>query len=210
MDFSTYTNEELVEMIEGGSEAAYEQLFRNIAPITLHEAEMYRGKMDTYSTEDFLQEGNIVAWEIVSRRNYKQGSGKFSTYFGGAVRKRFIRLWRDYTLKNPVCIGENEDCRGNITRIYVESDYAKEYRVKKAAQQKRWYEKKKAAQPPKEKKPLMTKEERSKRIMAYQKEYYAAHPDKLEERREKNRIAEKARRERKKAERLAALAQANA
>ena len=39
--------------------------------------------------------------------------------------------------------------------------------------------------------------------MAYQKAYYAAHPDKLAERREKNRIAEKARRERKKAERLA-------
>ena len=38
---------------------------------------------------------------------------------------------------------------------------------------------------------------------SYIKEYYAAHPDKLAERREKNRIAEKARRERKKAERLA-------
>ena len=38
---------------------------------------------------------------------------------------------------------------------------------------------------------------------SYQKEYYAAHPDKLAERREKNRIAEKARRERKKAESLA-------
>jgi len=50
----------------------------------------------------------------------------------------------------------------------------------------------------------MTKEERSKKIMAYQKIYYATHPDKLAERREKNRIAEKARRERRKAERLAA------
>ena len=54
----------------------------------------------------------------------------------------------------------------------------------------------------------MTKEERSRKVMAYQKEYYAAHPEKLAERREKNRIAEKARRERKKAERLAAQANA--
>lgn len=166
--YSTCTNEELVEIIRNENnagrevEAAYEQLFRNLRPITLHEAEMYRGKMDTYSTEDFLQEGNIVAWEIISR--------------------------------------------GNITRILVESDYAKEYRQKKAEQQKRWYEKKKAAQPPKEKKPPMTKEERSRRVCAYQKKYYAEHPDKLAERREKNRIAEKARRERKKAERLAAQA----
>jgi hypothetical protein len=48
--------------------------------------------------------------------------------------------------------------------------------------------------------------------MAYQKKYYAEHPEKLAERREKNRIAEMARRERKKAERLvaeAAMVQAN-
>ncbi|MBQ6960391.1 MAG: hypothetical protein IJP78_05365 [Clostridia bacterium] len=202
MDYSTYSNEELVSIIEAGDEAAYDQLFRNLAPITLHEAEMYRGKMDTYSTEDFLQEGNIVVWEIISRGNFK--SGKFSTYFGGAIRNRLIRIWRDYNLKNLVCIGEQEDFHGNVTRILVESDYAKEYRQKKAEQQKRWYDKKKATQPPKEKKQPMTKEERSRRVCAYQKEYYATHPDKLAERREKNRIAEKARRERKKAERLAA------
>ena len=206
--YSDYSNEELVEMITNGEEAAYEQLFRNIAPITLHEAEMYRGKMDTYSTEDFLQEGNIVVWKIISRGNFK--GGRFSTYFAAAVRKHLIRIWRDYNLKNLVCIGESEDYHGNITRILVESDYAKEYRRKKAEQQKRWYEKKKASQPPKEKKPPMTKEERTRKVMAYQKEYYAAHPDKLAERREKNRIKERERRARKKAEKLAAQAEANA
>ena len=203
-DYSTYTNEELVSIIAAGEEAAYEQLFKNIAPITLHEAEMYRGKMDTYSTEDFLQEGNIVAWKIISRGNFK--GGKFSTYFGAAVRNQLIRIWRDYNLKNLVCIDEQEDFHGNVTRILVESDYAKEYRQKKAEQQKRWHEKKKAAQPPKEKKPPMTKEERSRRVCAYQKEYYAAHPDKLAERREKNRIKERERRAAKKAAKLAAQA----
>lgn len=211
MKYMNCTNEELVSIItETGDEGAYEQLFRNLAPITLHEAEMYRGKMDTYGTEDFLQEGNIVAWQIISRGNFK--GGKFSIYFGVAIRNHLIRIFRDYNLKNLVCIGESEDCRGNVTRILVESDYVKEYRRKKAEQQKRWYEKKKVAQPPKEKKPPMTKEERTRRVCAYQKEYYATHPDKLAERREKNRIAEKARRERKKAERLAAqtaTAQAN-
>jgi len=40
----THTNEDLVRIIsETGDERAYEQLFRNLAPITLHEAEMYRG-----------------------------------------------------------------------------------------------------------------------------------------------------------------------
>ena len=145
MNYRTYSNEELVSIIQSGNEAAYDQLFRNLAPITLHEAEMYRGKMDTYGTEDFLHEGNIVAWEIISRGNFK--GGKFSTYFAGAIRNRLIRIWRDYNLKNLVCVGESEDCRGNITRILVESDYAKEYRQKKAEQQKRWYEKNKASHP---------------------------------------------------------------
>ncbi len=198
------TNEELVAAIRGGDETAYEELLRNLAPIILHEAEIYRGKMDYYSKEDFLQEGGIVAWKIISRGNYR--SGKFSTYFGTAVRYHLARVWRDYTLKNLVCIGEKEDCRGNITRLLVVSNYAKEYRKKKAAQQKRWYEKRKASMPPKEKKEPMSREERSKKVMAYQKKYYAEHPEKLAERREKNRMAEKARRERKKAERLAAQA----
>ena len=200
-NYAASTNEELVSIItDTDDEEAWKQLLRNLAPITLHEASMYKGKMDTYGTEDFLQEGNIVAWEIISRHNFK--GGKFSTYFTAAVRNHLIRIFRDYNLKNLVCIDESEDYYGNIIRILVESDYAKEYRKKKAEQNKRWYEKKKANQPPKEPKPKKapeTREERSKRIMAYQKEYYAAHPDKLAERREKNRIAERERRARKKA-----------
>ena len=207
MTYTNLTNEELVERISAGDENAYEQLFRNLRPVILHEAAMYFDKMDTYGVEDLIQECNIVAWQVIARGNFKVG--KFSTYFGGAIRNRLCNIYRDYNLKNLVCIGEQEDYHGNITRILVESNYAKEYRIKKAEQQKRWYEKKKASQPPKEPKPKKapeTKEERSKRIMAYQKEYCAAHPEKLAERREKNRIAEKARRERKKAERMAAMA----
>ena len=204
MNYRELTNEELVSIIANGDEAAYEQLFRNLHPVILHEAEMYRGKMDTYSTEDFMQEGYIVAWKIISRGNFK--GGKFSTYFGGAIRKRLCNIWRDYNMKNLLCIGEQEDLHGNVTRILVESDWAKEYREKQRRRNKAWLEKKKASMPPKEKKPKkppMTKEERSRRVMAYQKKYYAEHPDKLAERREKNRIAEKARRERRKAEKLA-------
>lgn len=207
MTYTNLTNEELVERISAGDKNAYEQLFRNLRPVILHEVAMYFDKMDTYGVEDLIQECNIVAWQVIARGNFK--GGKFSTYFGGAIRNRLCNIYRDYNLKNLVCIGEQEDYHGNITRILIESDYAKEYRRKKAEQQKRWYEKKKAAEPPKEPKPKKapeTKEERSKRIMAYQKEYYAAHPEKLAERREKNRIAEKARRERKKAERTAAMA----
>lgn len=195
-----YTDEELVELIGQGDEAAYEQLFNNLRPIILHEASMYTGKLDLYDMDDFLQEGRIVAWEIISRGNFK--GGKFSTYFGAAIRYRLCKIFRDYTLKNLVCIDEHEDLYGNITRTLVESDYAKNYRRKKADQHKRWLEKKKASAPPKEKKPPMTKQERSQRNMVYQKKYFAEHPEKLEERREKNRIRERERRARIKAERI--------
>ena len=163
-------------------------------------------KMDTYGLEDLIQECQIVAWEVISRGNFK--GGRFSTYYGAAVRNHLIRIFRDYNLKNLVCIGEAEDCKGNITRILVESDYAREYREKQRQRSKAFYEKKKAEQPPKKKKPPMTREERSRKVMEYQKAYYTTHPDKLAERREKNRVAEKARRERRKAAKLAATAPA--
>ena len=130
MTYTNLTNEELVERISAGDENAYEQLFRNLRPVILHEAAMYFDKMDTYGVEDLIQECNIVAWQVIARGNFK--GGKSSTYFGGAIRNRLCNIYRDYNLKNLVCIGEQEDYHGNITRILIESDYAKEYRIKKA------------------------------------------------------------------------------
>jgi len=201
MTYTNLTNEELVERISAGAEDFYDQLFRNLRPVMLHEIDMYRNRMDTYGVEDLIQECRIVAWEIISRGNFK--SGVFSTYYGAAVRNHLIRIYRDYNLKNLVCIGESEDCRGNITRILVESDYAREYREKQRQRSKAFYEKKKAEQPAKEKKPPMTKEEKIARQVAWQREYYATHPDKLAERREKNRIRERERRAAQKAAKMA-------
>ena len=196
-----YTTEQLVELISAGETQYYEQLFTNLRPVILHEARMYIGTMDTYGVDDLIQEGWIVAWEIISRGSYKAGS-KFSTYFGAAVRYRFCRIFRDFNLRNLVCVGEAEDLHGNVIRTLVVSDYAKEYRKKKAAQQKRWMERKRAEEPVKEKKPPMTKEERNRKIVEYQRRYYAEHPDKLAERREKNRLKERERRARRKAQAL--------
>jgi hypothetical protein len=49
----------------------------------------------------------------------------------------------------------------------------------------------------------MTKQERSRKVMEWQREYYRMHPDKLEERREKNRIAQRKRYAAKKAAKMA-------
>ena len=189
-------------MIRYGEEDAYSQLFINLRPVTLYESKMYSHKMDIYSLDDFIQEGQILMWDIIKKNNFK--SGKFSAYYGKAVRLRFASIWRQYNLKNLICIEESEDDYGHTYRILVESDYIREYRVKRAAEQRRYYLKKKAQQPPKPKKPKMTKEERNLRVREYQKRYYAEHPEKLEERRAKAREYERRKRERLKAEKLAA------
>lgn len=186
MTYTNLTNEELVSIItETADNDAYAQLFRNLAPITLHEAEMYRCRMDCYDTDDFLQLGNILAWEIISKGSFKRG--KFASYYSSAIRKRLVNTCLDYALKNLICIGEHEDCYGNLTRTMTVADYAVAYREKHRAQCKAWYEKKKTSQLPKEPKPKMTAEERKAKVAAYQKAYYAAHPEKYEERKAKER-----------------------
>ena len=206
------TNEELVKTIqETGSEAAYEELFRNIRPIIIHEAEMYRNKIPHYSLEDYIQEGNLLAWKIIFSGNFKGGS--FAVYFGKAIRNYLCRLFRDFSMKNLICIGQKEDDHGNVTSILVEAEFAQKYREKQRERSKRYYERKKAEAaearqvagiPEPVKKPPMSKEERSRKVCAWQKEYYATHPDKLEERRAKMRAYEKARRARLKFEKIMA------
>ena len=201
MKYENHTNEELVSIIAAtGDEEAYKRLFRNIDPITLHEAQMYLGKMDTYDREDFLQEGRILAWTIISKGSFKKGL--FRVYFGSAIRKRLVNIYRTYTLKNLVCIDEQVDCRGNVTKTMVESDYARAYREKHREQCRAWYAKKKASQPPKEAKPKMTIEEKRAKAAAYQRAYKEAHPEKYERR----KAMERERQRRKAAERRAAMA----
>ena len=206
------SNEELVKTIqETGSEDAYEELFRNLRPIIIHEAEMYKGKIPHYGLEDYIQEGNLLAWKIIFSGNFKGGS--FAVYFGKAIRNYLCRLFRDFSMKNLICIGQKEDDHGNVTSILVEAEYAKQYREKQRQQNRKYYARKKAEEaeahrasgiPEAQPKPKMTKEERVRQVVAWQRQYYATHPDKLEERRVKMRAYEKARRERIKFEKAMA------
>ncbi len=195
--YETTANEELVRVIrETGSEDALEQLFRNIAPITLHEAEMYRGRMVTYQTEDFLQEGCIVAWQIIDRGTFRTGS--FSAYYSSSIKKRLANIYRDYTLKNLICIGQREDFYGNLTSILVVSDYARVYREKHRRHCRESYARKKekeaeirraAGIPEQETKPILTVEEKYERQKAKALAYYHAHKDELNAKRKAKRQA---------------------
>lgn len=142
-DYSIYTNEELVTMIRSGEEAAYGQLFENLRPVTIHEAEKYIGKMDTYGMDDFLQEGMITAWKIIQKNHYNPATARFSTYFGVAIRRQLIRIFTNYNLKNFMCIGEVEDYHGTVIRTLVESDYAKRQREMARERNRRYMARKK-------------------------------------------------------------------
>ena len=143
-DYSTFTNEELVDMIRAGEEDAYGQLFYNLRPVILHEAAMYRNRIDYYSTDDYLQEGLILIWKTIQKNNYKASSGRFSTYIGVAYRRELIRIFTKYVRKNPVCTGEFEDCHGRVIRTYAESLHAQKIREQNRERQRRYQERKRA------------------------------------------------------------------
>ena len=187
------TNEELVSLIQNGveTECAYQQLFINLKPIILGEAQMYRSQMVDFDTDDFLQEGYILVWKIISNGRFK--GGKFANYYISAIRRRYISLYRSYTLKNAIRISESEDLYnyGYQVCTLVESDYARQYREKHREQCKAWYERKKARENaerqaqgilgPERKKPVrkpkFTEEERKERHRQRSLEYYRAHRD---------------------------------
>lgn len=185
------TNEELVDLIQSGveTECAYQQLFINLQPIILGETQMYRSQMIDFDTDDFLQEGYILVWKIISNGRFK--GGKFANYYISSIRRRYISLYRSYTLKNAIRISESEDLYNYSYQVctLVESDYARQYREKHREQCKTWYEQKKAHEnaerlaqgipaPERKKsvrKPKFTEEERKERHRQRALEYYRTH-----------------------------------
>ena len=116
-----------------------EELAQRMRPIIMTEALKYRSQLPL-DTDDYMQEGRILLWQIALQRSYRQGC--FTRYFATAIRFRFSNLYRDYVLKNLVRIGEYQDFYGNTYQILVVSDYAKNYREKHREHCRRSYAKK--------------------------------------------------------------------
>ena len=102
---------------------------------------MYLNRMETMDADDFVQEGFITVWKIVKAGNYDEKSGAFGAYLKKAVKNHYCRIWTDFCLKNPVCLGETEDCRGNITRFYGIAECAERSREQGRERARRWREK---------------------------------------------------------------------
>ena len=198
--YREYTDEALITklMDDPHSTPIYEELVLRLRPTILGEALKYRSQLP-FDTDDYLQEGRIVLWQIATKRNFKKGS--FKSYFISAIRFRYCNLYRDYVLKNFIRIGGYEDIRGNTYEILVEADYAKRYREKHREDCRKSYERKKAREaaerarlgiPEPSKPPKLTEEELIARRRARSLAYYYAHADEMNQRAKDKRKAKAA------------------
>jgi hypothetical protein len=143
MDYTSLSVEVLfAELLKHPSDSpVLEELAQRMRPIIMTEAIKYRSQLPL-DTDDYMQEGRILLWQIALQRSYRQGC--FTRYFATAIRFRFSNLFRDYVLKNLVRIGEYQDFYSNTCQILVVSYYAKNYREKHREHCRRSYAKKRA------------------------------------------------------------------
>ena len=110
----------IAELMEHPSESmALEELAQRMRPIIMTEALKYRSTLP-YDSDDYMQEGRILLWQIALQKTYRRGY--FKRYFTSAIRFRFSNLFRDYVLKNLVRVGEYQDFYGITYQILVVSE----------------------------------------------------------------------------------------
>lgn len=143
MDYTSMTVETLfAELLQHPSDSPIlEELVQRMRPIIMTEALKYRSQLP-FDTDDYMQEGRILLWQIASRKTYRKGC--FTRYYATAIRFRFSNLFRDFVLKNLVRIGEYQDFYGTTYQILVVSNYARSYREKHREHCRRSYSKKRS------------------------------------------------------------------
>ena len=207
MNYREMSNEALITILmeNPSNSEALETLTRRLRPTILGEALKYRTQLP-YDTDDYMQEGRILIWQIADKKNYK--TGNFHNYFISAIRFRYYNLYRDFVLKNLIRIGGYEDCRGNTYEILVEAEYAKQYREKHREDCKKSNERKKAKKaaererlglPEPQKRPKLSEEELIARRRARSLAYYHAHAEEMNQRAKEKRKAKREAREAEKA-----------
>jgi hypothetical protein len=207
MYYREMSNEALITILmeNPNNSDALETLTQRLRPTILGEALKYRTQLP-YDTDDYMQEGRILIWQIADKKNYK--TGNFHNYFISAIRFRYYNLYRDFVLKNLIRIGGYEDCRGNTYEILVEAEYAKQYREKHREDCKKSNERKKAKKaaererlglPEPQKRPKLSEEELIARRRARSLAYYHAHAEEMNQRAKEKRKTKREAREAEKA-----------
>ena len=189
------TNELYAQAASGDQQALW-TLCKNYEPLFKAEAQLYRYKMaDAYDMEDFISIGYFVVWDIIRKGNFDPSESAFGAYLKQAVRWKFRNTFRDFAMKNMVCVGVDEDFYGTTTRAYVVHEFAERERRLTRERQKVWYKKnaeridaERAAQglPPIYRPSLATEEQKAAHAAqvkankaAAVKRYYEEHSDKM-------------------------------
>lgn len=183
MEFEVKSNEELISLIYAGdqSEHAFGRLIKNLTPMMFKIGRKHLDKLHFYEDDDYVQEGSILLWELIQSHRY-DGERKFSNWFYTAFDHRCTNLYRNYVLKNMVQVSEREDLYnyGYHAGIFIEDEYAQEYREKQRERNKRWREEKFGATA-KPQAPKLSEEERRERSRQRSREYYLKNRDKCRE-----------------------------
>ena len=194
------TNEDLIMQLiaDNNNSLIFEELIRRMKPVIFGEALAYRTQLPLDS-DDYLQEGRIVLWKIAAKGTFKPGN--FRNFFISAIRFHLRHLYRDYVLKNLVCIGGYEDCRGQTYQILIEAPFAARFREKHRIHCRESYHRRKAREaaererlgiPAPTPKPKLTPEEKRERDRARSLAYYYAHADEMNAKAKAKRAAAKA------------------
>ena len=143
---------ELYNLAKAGNDHALWSLCLNYKPLFISESRKYASAMaDLMTTEDWISEGNILVWDIISKDNYDE-TREWGAYLKKAVRWRFNKIYENHVMRGNWTIGaeaiHDDDGftrffgAGFGDRFYVESGKAEKYREQARLRQKRWYEKK--------------------------------------------------------------------
>lgn len=177
------SNEELAELYHQGerAEEALAQLITNLTPMMIKIGKEHLSACGLFDTDDYIQEGSIVLWNLLEKRTFREKSGKFSNLFYVSFRNRCIKMYWNYAGKNFFPVGESPDYYNygyHVCRLIIDPR-VEEHREKERQRTARWYEKKtgkkrRKRQPVSEEEMLRRKEAARER----QKAYYLAHREK--------------------------------
>ena len=193
------TNEDLImQLIANPNDSQiFEELIRRMKSTIFGEAMAYRSQLP-FDSDDYLQEGRIVLWEIVAKGTFKPGN--FRNFFISAMKFHFRHLYRDYVLHNMIRIGGYEDCRGQAYQILKEAPFAARFREKHRIHCRESYHRRKAREaaererlglPAPTPKSKLSEAERRERNRARSLAYYYAHRDQMNARAKAKRVAAK-------------------
>ena len=135
-----YKEQELARQAMTGNERALWTLCKSYEPLFKSEARLYQYKMaDAYDVEDFISIGYITVWDIIRKGNFDPETGAFGAYLKQAIQWKFRNTFRDFAMKNMVCIGVDEDFYGTTTRAYVVHEFVEKEKEAQRKWTRRWY-----------------------------------------------------------------------